>query len=237
MRYRCSQCRNDFGEFVEVCPVCGEWRTLFASPTPANGAPTRQERRRAVPTPLVDLWSRDAKRLALRADWTFLGALPWQFSIMAYGPAGGGKSTFLFRFADELARQGRVLLVPTEMGTSNLTADMARRLECRSRDVLVSSAMDEIELEQDVREVEPKFLVVDSVTHAKMSLAFLSGIAESRKIGIAFSLHMTKGGDFVGESSWAHWVDVVLYVEGLRFKAEKNRFGVLAEGSVVSEVA
>jgi predicted ATP-dependent serine protease len=153
--------------------------------------------------------------------------------MMTFGPAGGGKSTFLLGFATELCRHGKVLFAAAEEGHSNSLIEKLNRLEVFSDRILISSAINVEELNADLdKDSAIRFLIVDSIAALPITVAQLSDIAEARRLGVAFSLHATKGGSYRGATSWAHWVDVVAKVEDGTISLEKNRFGPLCTGKL-----
>jgi predicted ATP-dependent serine protease len=147
---------------------------------------------------------------------------------MVYGPPGSGKSHWLMLLAAELARFGVVLYVASESGQSNATIQMVQRLEVYSDKILVSSAISAAEIIADLSACNARFLILDSLTCVSdLSLVALSELAEKERLGVAFSLHVTKTGTFRGQSHWAHWTDIVARIEDHALTLEKNRFGPL----------
>lgn len=232
--YECRSCKEQFAEWQEACPACSAFRSLQRqAQTSASGSTTCPPRRnRGSLITAKELAKVDLISMPLSSSWRgFLGSVPAQFGLMAFGPAGGGKSTFLLGFATELCRHGKVLFAAAEEGHSNSLIEKLNRLEVFSDRILISSAINVEELSADLdRDSAIKFLIVDSIAALPVTVAQLSDIAEARRLGVAFSLHATKNGSYRGATSWAHWVDVVARVDDGNITLEKNRFGPLSTG-------
>ena len=229
--WQCRSCKQSFSDWVESCPACSAFRSLQRQPEAHTGTcPPRRTRGELISA--KELAKADLISMNLSPCWrAFLGTLPAQFGLMAYGPAGGGKSSFLLSFAMELVRHGKVIFVAAEEGHGNSLVEKLNRFEVLTDRILVSSAISVEELTADLDRVpDAKFLIIDSIAALPITVANLSEIVEARKLGVAFSLHATKSGSYRGTTSWAHWTDVVARVEGGLITLEKNRFGPLVTG-------
>ncbi|MGD0088549.1 MAG: AAA family ATPase [Planctomycetota bacterium] len=224
--WRCKECDWPSTEHLAVCQNCGAWGSLV-SDTAAGPRNAVLPRVRGALVSTKDLARMDRPSLPLSAAWKNLfGSLPSCFGLMVYGPPGSGKSHWLMLLAAELARFAPVLYVASESGQSNATIQMVQRLEVYSDRILVSSAISAGEIVADLCACNARFIVLDSLTCVPdLSLVALSQLAEKERLGVAFSLHVTKTGTFRGQSHWAHWTDVVARIEDHVLTVEKNRFG------------
>jgi DNA repair protein RadA/Sms len=226
--WRCKDCQELSDERLAVCPSCGAWGTLVGE-NAAGRCLSVPPRARGALISTRDLAKLDRPSLPLSPAWKeLLGSLPSCFGLMVYGPPGSGKSHWLMLFAAELARFAPVLYVASESGQSNATIQMVQRLEVYSDKILVSSAISAAEIVADLSTCNARYLLVDSLTCVPdLSLVALSELAEKERLGVAFSLHVTKSGAFRGQSHWAHWTDIVARIEDHALTLEKNRFGAL----------
>lgn len=227
--WRCKECDTSYSEHLAVCRECGTWGSLVAEATAAGPRVPVPPRARGALISTKDLARLDRPSLPLSPVWKDLfGSLPSCFGLMVYGPPGGGKSHWLMLLASELARFAPVLYVASESGQSNATIQMVQRLEVYSDKILVSSAISAAEIVADLSACNARFLIVDSLTCVPdLSLVALSELAEKERLGVGFSLHVTKTGAFRGQSHWAHWTDIVARIEDQALTLEKNRFGPL----------
>jgi predicted ATP-dependent serine protease len=171
----------------------------------------------------------DCPSLPLSPEWRErLGALPATFGMLVYGPAGSGKSTWMLQFADELARHAPVLFVASEEGQANSMIEKLARMEIRSDRVFISSAITVPEMLADLDKVHGcRFLILDSLSFFPLDAVGLSQIAEERRLGVCFSLHCTKSGQYRGPTVMGHWCDVIVRIEDGTATLEKSRFGPL----------
>ena len=221
--------------------------------TEERAVPDKESRRefkfsRTPPIPLKELASMNEKR-----DPTGMeefdrviggGVVPGSFTLLA-GPPGIGKSTFLLQLAASMAASPLPgLYISGEESAAQLKL-RAERLGIRS-DFLVYAQTDMEEILREVRRVNPRFLIVDSiqsvflpsiagppgsVTQVRECAGELLYLAKSEKIPVFISGQVTKEGAIAGPRVLEHIVDVVLYLEGEPFSAYrllrcvKNRFG------------
>ncbi len=230
--WRCEECQALYEQWLALCSNCGAWRSMIPAPVQVQG--TRGTR---VPAPRARgelitaqaLAAMDRTSLQLTPKWPALfGSLPAIFGLMAWGPAGAGKSTWLLLLSSELAKFGEVLYVASEEGQANSMIEKLSRLEIVSTRIYVSSAITMQELLEDLAKLPgAKFLIIDSLTCFPLTVVELSQLAEKHRLGVGFSLHARKDRGFVGASTLNHWVDLTARIEGGIVSLEKNRFGPL----------
>jgi DNA repair protein RadA/Sms len=178
------------------------------------------------------------------------GLVPGSLLLLG-GDPGIGKSTLMLQTAARLASAGdKVLYLSGEESTAQIGM-RARRLgiDCGDELMLLAETCYEA-VEQVVTELQPRFLVVDSIQ--TMFVSALGGIPGSvsqvressagfmqlaKKEGLTVFLigHVTKDGTLAGPRMLEHMVDTVLYFEGessLNYRilrVVKNRFGATNE--------
>jgi DNA repair protein RadA/Sms len=180
------------------------------------------------------------------------GFVPGSLLLLG-GEPGIGKSTLLLSVADNVASSvGRSLYISGEesLGQVKLRAD---RLSIGSEQLYFASERDIDSILQMSRELEPGFLVVDSIqTCVDRSIDSLPGspaqiracaikLQEYAKLENVTAIlvgHTVKTGDIAGPRLLEHLVDTVLYFEGELshlyriIRARKNRFGATDEVAV-----
>jgi len=232
--WRCEACLAVYEHWLALCSQCGAWRAMVPAPVhapaqAAGGAGYPGPRARGALITAQALAAMDRTSLPLAPKWRALfGSLPAVFGLMVYGPAGGGKSTWLLTLCNELARFGDVLYVASEEGQANSMIEKLSRLEIVSTRIHISSAITMHELLEDLGKASgARFLMIDSLTCFPLTVVELSQLAEKHRLGVGFSLHARKDKGFVGASTLNHWVDLTARIEGGAVALEKNRFGPL----------
>jgi predicted ATP-dependent serine protease len=144
--------------------------------------------------------------------------------VVIYGAPGAGKSCMAALLASGLTPAA---YVPVEEGISESLTKRLQWLELRNEglhffeNVSTESLLD---LGRDYR-----VLVIDSVTKARITPDDL-GYMPCLVVG---TIQVVKDGSAAGSMRWLHDPDVVIRVEGMKWKTEKNRYGALSEGAVV----
>jgi DNA repair protein RadA/Sms len=166
--------------------------------------------------------------------------------ILVGGDPGIGKSTLLLQMSAALAASSlRVLYISGEESVRQ-TRLRADRLGTLSPQLFVMSETDMERIQAAVEQVQPDFLVIDSIqtvyhpdlTSAPGSVAqvrectgMFMRLAKGKGIATVLVGHVTKEGAIAGPRLLEHMVDCVLYFEGERhhtyrvLRAVKNRFG------------
>ncbi len=174
---------------------------------------------------------------------SLLGFIEWTFSMLVWGRAGSGKSTFAMGLARALLpfaklKGGRVLYVSSEEGPHMTSAMRAGRLGALDEDLLISDFRTIRDLREAILRHDIVFLIVDSVTVVDPSTADAKDFLQwcrREGIGIALIAHALKSGDgYKGNSRLGHdiYVEVECYQDGdgiHRARTIKNRYKPLAE--------
>jgi len=154
------------------------------------------------------------------------GSLNERFSILLYGIAGGGKSHLANLLACELSIVGRVLYVLAEEQITNSVQQRIVRYGS-SDNVIFWVCSDENKILDVVRGYD--FLVLDSLngmTQWNFHTDFLRRVKSLNLRGTILLTQMNKSGEFVGNNSLLHEVDVSIKVTDGIAETKKNRFGV-----------
>lgn len=129
------------------------------------------------------------------------------FKAMVFGPPKEGKSTFCINFAKYLAENhGKVLYCGIEEMLGYTIKEKFERLNAYHPNI-------------DIAEILPDkftgydFIFIDSVTRAKLQVNDLQKmISDNPDKAFIFVFHTTKEGEFRGEQSFKHDVDIVIEV-------------------------
>lgn len=200
-----------------------------------------------------ELSQKEFEGLALDEPYLdLLGFVEWAFSILVWGRAGSGKSTFAMGLAKALLpfakmRGGRVLYVSSEEGPHMTSSMRAARMGALDPDLLISDFGTIQALREAILRYDVQFLIVDSVTvvdpTTKEARDFLRWLRREG-IGVVLVAHALKSGEgYKGNSRLGHdiYVEVECYRENavdepatmgegaLMARTIKNRYKPLAE--------
>jgi DNA repair protein RadA/Sms len=233
---------------------CQAWGTLEAQraaprrATPGSGS-TAASPVTAPALPMTEVDATPATRRSTGVDELDRvlggGVVPGAVMLLA-GEPGVGKSTLLLEVAARSAAGGHRALVVTGEESPAQVRLRAGRTGALHPDLWLAAETDLGAVLGHVEEVNPDFLVVDSVqTIAAAGVEGVAGgmtqvrevtaalIRTAKALGLATVLvgHVTKDGTVAGPRLLEHLVDVVLHFEGdqhttLRMiRADKNRYG------------
>ena len=248
--YFCTNCGNEFPQWLGKCPSCGAWNTLtehVEAPTklPASVRRDRADRR---PRHLSQIVSGSEQRFSTGMGELdrVLGGGAVQGSLVLVGGAPGiGKSTLLLQICGALCKTGTVLYVSGEESESQLKM-RAERLGVLPENLLLFAETEIDTILATVKETKPDILIVDSIqtmsgsnhdsspgsiTQVKDCTLALMQLSKSTGVTIFVVGHVNKDGAIAGPKVLEHMVDCVLYFEGERagvyrlLRAAKNRFG------------
>ena len=258
--YLCSACGYETARWMGRCPGCGAWNTLeeqAPQPAAAQAAPVKALKQRPGTGAQALHLNEIPEESALRAstgipelDRVLGGGVVEGSLMLVGGDPGIGKSTLLLQVSDHLAAGGaRVLYISGEESARQIKM-RARRLGVAAENLLVLSenAMDAAE--QRWQEIQPDYMIVDSiqtmyrpdmasapgsVSQVRECASMLMRMAKTTGCAVFLVGHVTKEGSIAGPRVLEHMVDVVLYFEGDHqrqyriLRAVKNRFGSVNE--------
>lgn len=166
--------------------------------------------------------------------------------ILIGGDPGIGKSTLLLQVSAEMSAMEKTVLYVSGEESVHQIKLRADRLGFEGADFYVYSETDMSQIEVAIADIEPDFVVIDSIqtmTHSesdgmagsvsqvRQSTNELMRIAKRLNVTIFIVGHVTKEGNIAGPRMLEHMVDTVLYFEGEKYntfrmlRAVKNRFG------------
>lgn len=147
-------------------------------------------------------------------------------SIMLYGMAGGGKTSFSINFAKRCAEMGqKVLIISKEEGINQTMQEKLRRFDAVNPNIFVTENIPTDTKDYDV-------VIFDSVQSLGLEPADLEKHQKNLDALRIYIFQVTKDGRFRGANEFEHLVDCVLRAENGTITSSgcKNRFG--GNGSV-----
>ncbi|AWM75692.1 DNA repair protein RadA [Lactobacillus kullabergensis] len=258
-KYKCRSCGYISASYLGRCPNCGAWNQ-FEKETEAvqnrstKGSPSRLIKKTGISEPVKLENVKAEKEERVQTSMEELnrvlggGIVPGSLVLIG-GDPGIGKSTLMLQIMSELANQYKVLYVSGEESANQIKL-RADRLGLTANDMMLYPETDMEDIRQQISELEPDFVVIDSIqTMNEPSLDSMTGsasqvrevtselmkIAKMDAITIFVIGHVTKEGAIAGPKILEHMVDTVLYFEGDEHHAYrilhsvKNRFGAANE--------
>lgn len=245
----CNECGYESAKWMGKCPACNAWNTFFEekiSTKVENGKKSKKVQEE--PKPLNSFVGQDAKRTSTgykELDRVLGGGLVKGSLVLVGGEPGIGKSTLILQLCNKIKGEGKVLYVSGEESAEQIKL-RADRLKIKNDDILFLGETDIDIIDQNIEEIEPKLVIIDSmqtmyseeISSAPGSVSQVREITsrvmkscKSRKITTIIIGHVTKDGNIAGPRVLEHMVDTVLYIEGERYfsyrmvRGVKNRFG------------
>ncbi|THE12166.1 DNA repair protein RadA [Bacillus timonensis] len=251
-KFTCQSCGYESAKWMGKCPGCGEWNSLVEETLHkparkgafAHSSPTVQRK----PSPITSIESENEPRMYTtnkEFNRVLGGGIVRGSLVLIGGDPGIGKSTLLLQVSSQIAKQSKVLYISGEESVKQ-TKLRSDRLGVSSDQLYVLAETDLEFISQTITELNPSFVVIDSIQtiyHSDISsapgsvsqvrecTAELMRIAKTNGIAIFIVGHVTKEGNIAGPRLLEHMVDTVLYFEGERhhtyriLRAVKNRFG------------
>ncbi|MFP3895360.1 MAG: DNA repair protein RadA [Anaerolineales bacterium] len=258
-RFVCEACGAMQLKWMGRCPECGEWNTLVEtalSESLGDSASVSAPAGEVRAFPLADIVPNPHDRIPIPIDELNRvlgsGIVPGAMVLLG-GDPGIGKSTLLLQLASIMSeRDGKALYVSGEESLQQIKL-RANRLSLDSSQLYVLSETNLEGIVQQIEEMEPSLVIVDSIqsiyTESRDASAGSIGqvrdcatsllrLAKARNVPTFIVGHVTKTGSIAGPKALEHIVDTVLYLEGERFhtyrllRSVKNRFGSTNEVGV-----
>jgi DNA repair protein RadA/Sms len=230
------------------CTECGQWNSFIeeiSEPRDRDGVSSNVGRPQVIDNISIDSEYR-LKTGIMEFDRTLGGGLIPGSIILLGGEPGIGKSTLILQVAGGISGQGLKSLYLSGEESLQQIKLRARRLSIHSENLFVVTGNCIEDLFEQIRELNPDLLVVDSIqtiyTNAlpstpgsvgqlrEVSARFLR-FAKETNTPVFLVGHVTKDGVIAGPKLLEHLVDTVLYFEGdsshvFRIvRAVKNRYG------------
>lgn len=255
----CQSCGSQFSKWLGRCPNCGEWNTMVEEvlstsnkKTATSYAPESSSRSRSTKAQsLNSVEARPEERLQSpdpEFDRVTGGGMVAGSLILMGGEPGIGKSTLLLQIC--LGMQGRRMVYVCGEESLQQVKMRAERLGLENPDCLFLPETQTQNIFKQLQEVEPEFVVVDSiqtlqsafvesgpgsVSQVRECAAELLKYAKESGTPVLLIGHITKEGSLAGPKVLEHMVDTVLQFEGdsrLAYRilrTMKNRFGSTSE--------
>lgn len=247
----CQECGYESARWMGKCPGCQEWNTLIEElvqtqqgkgQLPGIHSPQKPEKITAIE-------SEQQPRMTTKMmefNRVLGGGIVPGSLVLIGGDPGIGKSTLLLQISDQLAEKQLPVLYVSGEESIQQTKLRANRLEIASDLLYVLAETNLHEIVQQISDVKPSFVVIDSiqtifnedvssapgsVSQVRECTATLMKIAKTEGIPVCIVGHVTKEGAIAGPRMLEHMVDAVLYFEGERhhtyriLRGVKNRFG------------
>lgn len=253
----CRECGYESPKWMGKCPGCHQWNTMVEEKVTKTTTAGKMVRKTAnKPVAINEIETIQEPRVYTQMNELNRvlggGVVPGSL-VLVGGDPGIGKSTLLLQVSEQLAATNRKVLYISGEESIKQTKMRAERLGIKNEKLLVLAETDIQQIDERLQEVEPDFLVIDSiqtvynpdVTSAPGSVSQvrectgqLMRIAKSEGIATFIVGHVTKDGAIAGPRLLEHMVDAVLYFEGERhhtfriLRAVKNRFGSTNEMGV-----
>ena len=250
--YYCKSCGNEYSKWQGQCSYCKEWNTIEEAPkikkdkkSPNKSTIiTTQTKAESI----INIKNDNAERINTgfnELDRVLGGGLTRGSVVLLGGDPGIGKSTILMQICKNLAEKGRVLYITGEESASQVKM-RAERLNSLDKDIFLISENDLDVIEENIKEINPTTIIVDSVQtlYRPVIESSAGSVTQVRAVAEAFTYiskktnctsilvgHVTKDGTLAGPRVLEHLVDTVLYFEGDRYdqfrilRTVKNRFG------------
>ena len=253
IQYVCSSCGAKAPQMLGRCPVCGEWGTYEEEIVESRKTKDRFAQSTVISKPqrLQDVEASEEMRLDMHngeLNRVLGGGLVPGSLVLLGGEPGIGKSTLALQV---LMQQGerKTFYASGEESVRQLKL-RAERLAGNAENLFISSETSLERILDQVKEIEPEIVVVDSIqtigTEAiDASIGSLSQVrecaarilefAKTRNIPFFIIGQINKEGSLAGPKVLEHIVDTVLQFEGDQhnmyriLRAQKNRFGSTAE--------
>ncbi|MFB6469138.1 DNA repair protein RadA [Cytobacillus sp. Hz8] len=254
-KFMCQECGYESPKWMGKCPGCGQWNKMVEEvekvTSPRRGAFSHSQGSAVVskPMPITSVETESEPRIhtdLLELNRVLGGGIVKGSLVLIGGDPGIGKSTLLLQVSSQLANKNHSTLYISGEESLRQTKLRAERLGVSSDKLLVYSETNLDDINQTIEEVNPSFVIIDSiqtifhpdvtsapgsVSQVRECTAELMRIAKTKGIAIFIVGHVTKEGSIAGPRLLEHMVDTVLYFEGERhhtyriLRAVKNRFG------------
>ena len=258
IQYVCSSCGAKAPQMLGRCPVCGEWGTYEEEVLPQSGLAAKRSysasglsAQGGQPRRLQEVEASEEMRIDMHngeLNRVLGGGLVPGSLVLLGGEPGIGKSTLALQVLMQMGEH-KTFYASGEESVRQLKL-RAERLAGNAENLYISSETSLERILDQVKELEPEIVVVDSIqtigTEAiEASIGSLSQVrecaarimefAKTRNIPFFIIGHINKEGSLAGPKVLEHIVDTVLQFEGDQhymyriLRAQKNRFGSTSE--------
>lgn len=250
--YLCQNCGHKHDQWVGKCQNCSEWNTIIEEVVEKGSekvkvlfSSQKAERLNEVSLSLEErLLTPDGELNRVLGGGMVLGS-----SILIGGEPGIGKSTLMLQLAVSL-KDKKVLYVSGEESASQVKLRAQRLTNDATNHCLLYTNTNTSEIIQQLKEIQPSLLIIDSVqtlssesidsspgsiSQIRQCTSELTKYTKKANIPMVLIGHINKEGSIAGPKIMEHMVDVVILFEGDRnhvfrlLRGQKNRFGSSSE--------
>ena len=249
----CQNCGTQSPKWLGKCPQCNEWNTFVEEIITKENikAGGWKNNKKNKPSLISEIDYANEKRIVSNdkeLNRVLGGGIVPGSIILLGGDPGIGKSTLLLQFALS-SKNKKILYVSGEESEKQIKM-RAERINKDSENCYILTETSTQNIFQQIEQVEPDILVIDSIqtlytSQIDSSPGSVSQIREctaelikyAKEVGTAVFLigHINKDGAIAGPKILEHMVDTVLQFEGDRnyvyriLRTIKNRFGSASE--------
>jgi DNA repair protein RadA/Sms len=253
-KFICQECGYESPKWMGKCPGCYTWNSMVEEVERTKQTPkgvfihsSQQTVSKPVPISTIET-SQEPRMLTDLSEFNRVlgGGIVKGSLVLIGGDPGIGKSTLLLQVSAQMAMKGHKILYISGEESVKQTKLRADRLHVNTDQLYVMAETDLEYIVQTIEEMNPAFVIVDSiqtiyhsditsapgsVSQVRECTAELMRVAKTKGVAIFIVGHVTKEGSIAGPRILEHMVDTVLYFEGERhhtyriLRAVKNRFG------------
>ena len=259
-KWVCQNCGYETPKYLGKCPDCGQWSSFVEEVVDTAFSSAAQTLRSAMndtkPCLINEIVLDNAIRFSTgieEFDRVLGGGLVQGSIVLIAGDPGIGKSTILLQTGKYICNRDRKALYVSAEESASQVKLRAKRLGVESGSLFVYSQTNFELIKEQINEIKPDVLIIDSiqaiytstVTSSPGSVSqirectnILMDIAKNKNITVVVVGHVTKDGNIAGPKILEHMIDTVIYFEGDRYKSYrllrcmKNRFGTTNEVGV-----
>ena len=250
----CQNCGAQSPQWMGKCKSCNEWNTIVeevVSKPKKSGWESESPSRSNKAQPISEISLQARARIDTsdnELNRVLGGGIVAGSIILLGGEPGIGKSTLLLQLALRIKNE-KLLYVTGEESDQQIRmrADRLNQLDSSCQILTETNTQN---IFQQIQEVQPSVLVVDSIqtlqtntidsspgsiSQIRECTSELMAFAKSSGVPVFLIGHINKDGNIAGPKILEHMVDVVLQFEGDRnhvyriLRANKNRYGSTSE--------
>ncbi|HXH75113.1 MAG TPA: DNA repair protein RadA [Bacteriovoracaceae bacterium] len=251
--FTCQECGYQSAKWLGKCPDCQQWNSFSEEESikPSKAAPKSISGRESKPRTINEIEHETFVRYTTglsEFDRVMGGGVTLGSLTLIGGEPGIGKSTLLMEVCGKLVNNygGEKILYVSGEESESQVAQRMKRLGVDNPNFYIYNETSWQKVLEQVRELNPKFLVLDSIqttysNQVDSAAGTLSQIREVTYELMNFAKandltcflvgHVTKEGQIAGPKILEHMVDTVIYFEGDQLgqyrmlRVMKNRFG------------
>ena len=226
--YVCNSCGYESSKWLGKCPACNEWNSFFEEKVQIKNNTKEKSSTIAKPIKLTEVEKKTTTRIKTdieELDRVLGGGFVNSSLTLLGGEPGIGKSTLILQICEKIKVDGKILYVSGEESAEQVKL-RADRLNIKNENLLFLSETDIDNIENVIDNIEPKFIIIDSiqtmyseeitsaagsVSQVREITARVMKISKQKQITTIIIGHVTKDGNIAGPRVLEHMVDTVLY--------------------------